>query len=85
MKRHGNLFKDIVTTENINLAYRKARKGKRWQRKVKDFERDLDNNIEAIRQSLLQRGIESQKVSSYLFPSVFSLGEVTKLLKPSAF
>jgi len=55
MRRHGNLFKDIATTENINLAYRKARKGKRWQRKVKDFERDLDNNIEAIRQSLLQK------------------------------
>jgi len=55
MKRHGNLFKDIVTTENIYLAYRKARKGKRWQRKVKDFERDLDNNIKTIRQSLLQK------------------------------
>jgi len=39
MRRHGNLFKKIVTPENIYLAYRKARKGKRWQRKVQAFEK----------------------------------------------
>jgi hypothetical protein len=55
MRRHGNLFQKIVTTENIYIAYRKARKGKRWQRKVQTFEKDLDNNIENIRQSLINK------------------------------
>lgn len=55
MKRHGNLFESIVETDNLYQAYRKARKGKRWQRKVKHFERDLDYNIEVIRQGLIQK------------------------------
>jgi len=59
MKRHGNLFNKITTTENIQLAYYKARKGKRWQRKVQDFEKDLDNNIENIRQSLINKTFDT--------------------------
>ena len=59
MKRHGNLFEKITTTENIYLAYCKARKGKRWQRKVQLFEKDLDNNIENIRQSLINKTFQT--------------------------
>lgn len=55
MKRHGNLFQKIVATENIYLAYCKARKGKRWQRKVQAFEKNLDVNIENIHKSLINR------------------------------
>jgi hypothetical protein len=36
MKRHGNLFEQIVEKDNIHLAYRKARKGKSWQDTVKN-------------------------------------------------
>ena len=55
MRRHGNLFQEIVKIENIYLAYRKARKGKRWQRKVQAFEKNLDDNIKNIRQSLINK------------------------------
>jgi retron-type reverse transcriptase len=55
MRRHGNLFQEIIKKENIYWAYRKARKGKRWQRKVQAFEKGLDNNIENIRQSLINK------------------------------
>jgi RNA-directed DNA polymerase len=51
MKRHGNLFEQIVDLDNIYLAYRKARKGKGWQDTVKSFERNLDENILSIRDS----------------------------------
>ena len=55
MRRHGNLFQEIIKTENIYQAYCKAKKGKRWQRKVQGFEKNLENNIEDIRQSLINK------------------------------
>jgi len=61
MKRHGNLFKKIVTTENIHQAYCKARKGKRWQRKVQAFEKNLDGNIENISKSLINRTFQTSE------------------------
>jgi hypothetical protein len=32
MKRHGNLFSQIVDKDNLYLAFLKARKGKGWFR-----------------------------------------------------
>jgi len=61
MKRHGNLFKEIVTTENIHLAYCKARKGKRRQRKVQAFEKNLDDNIKNISKSLIDRTFQTSE------------------------
>jgi len=55
MKRHGNLFGKIVETDNIYLAYKKARKGKGWQDTVKRFERNLDENITSIQQLLISK------------------------------
>ncbi len=49
MKRHGNLFSKIVDIQNLWLGYRKARKGKTWQRAVKEFERDAEENLLSIR------------------------------------
>ena len=61
MKRRGNLFKEIVTTENIHLAYCKARKGKRRQRKVQAFEKNLDDNIKNISKSLIDRTFQTSE------------------------
>ena len=52
MKRHGNLYKDIIKRDNIELAFRKARKGKSWQNTIKNFEKDYDNNIDFIQKLL---------------------------------
>lgn len=55
MKRHGNLFYKIVETENLHAAYRAARKGKRWQNTVINFEKNLDTNISKIQESLINK------------------------------
>jgi len=55
MKRHGNLFGQIISEENIHLAYLRARKGKGWQNTVQNFEKDLDANITKIRESLANK------------------------------
>lgn len=45
MKRHGRLFPDIVSRDNIELAYDKARKGKAWQRTVQRVDARRDERL----------------------------------------
>jgi len=55
MKRHGKLWERITDIENLYDAYRRARKGKSWQNKVKRFESNLDVNLAHIRKVLLDK------------------------------
>ncbi len=55
MKRHGNLFGEIIDMGNLRQAYRRAAKGKTWQRKVQLFSQDLESNLETIRESLVNK------------------------------
>lgn len=52
MKRHGNLYELIYEPANLYLAYKKARKGKRWQNTIKNFEKDAARNLYNIYTSL---------------------------------
>ena len=45
MKRHGNLWLKIVDIENLKLAYKKARKGKMWQDKIKEFDQEAEDKL----------------------------------------
>lgn len=40
IKRHGNLYPQIYDFENLLVAYREARKGKRFRREVLEFTRN---------------------------------------------
>lgn len=62
MKRHGNLFEKIVTVENIELAFEKARQGKNWQDTVKEVDRNREKKLDALRQLLISG---SFKTSDY--------------------
>jgi RNA-directed DNA polymerase len=62
MKRYGNLYKDIIELDNIYDAYLKARKGKGWQRTVKNVENDLENRLALIQDMLVNK---TYKVSPY--------------------
>ena len=42
MKRYGNLYPQIVEFENIYLAARKAKKGKRFRDNVLEFNYNLE-------------------------------------------
>lgn len=63
MKRHGHLFEKIVTPENIELAFRKAKKGKMWQGSVQRIERDKKNKLAALRQQLLDGSFTTSNYS----------------------
>jgi len=62
MKRIGNLYEKIYSTENLYLAYDKARSGKGKTYGVIHFEKDLDNNILQIQEELKN---ETYKTSEY--------------------
>lgn len=58
MKRHGNLYQQIVSFENIFYASRKARKGKRFKRSTALFEFALEKNIYKIIECLKNKTYE---------------------------
>ena len=53
MKTHKNLYKELCSSDNIYLAYKKARKGKARKSSVIEFERDLENNLKKLMEELL--------------------------------
>jgi hypothetical protein len=64
MRRHGNLWQEIITPENIRLAYEKAAKGKGTMRNVIKFRENLNENLELIRQSLISRTFHTSRYST---------------------
>lgn len=52
MKRFGNLWDDIVSFDNLLLAYRKARKGKRSREEVARFDLKLEQVLFQLQDSL---------------------------------
>lgn len=55
MKRSGNLFERIVSVNNIMLAHKNAKKGKRHYREVKCFELRPYHNARKIRNMLIAK------------------------------
>jgi RNA-directed DNA polymerase len=52
VKRYGGLWEKVIVWENLRLAARKARKGKRDRAGVQRFEFDLESNLLALRSEL---------------------------------
>lgn len=61
IKRHGNLFKDIVSLDNLYLAYKLAKRGKGSQSEVIRFELDIDGNLKRLREQLVNKTFTTGK------------------------
>lgn len=79
MRRHGGLWGEIIDLNNLYDAYREARKGKRWQWKVKRFEQnvlsqliqlqvDLDNQCFKTAEYRVKRIYEPKERDIYVLP-----------------
>jgi RNA-directed DNA polymerase len=55
MKTYKHLYPQICTWENIYLAWRKARRGKRGREPAASFEFDLETNLVQLRRELLEK------------------------------
>ncbi|MBO5491975.1 MAG: hypothetical protein J5974_01450 [Pyramidobacter sp.] len=51
-KKHGRLFEQIISRENLLLAFKRAARGKHWRRAVKSVERHLDGCMDKLRKAL---------------------------------
>jgi RNA-directed DNA polymerase len=72
LKRLGNLYDTNCTIERLREAYINAKKGKTKSYGVKQFEKDVDGNLQKLQQSLFNL---SFKTSTY---STFTLNEYGK-------
>lgn len=52
MKTYKKLYKRLYSTENLNTAFRKARKGKLKRGYILDFEKDLEKSIGLLQREL---------------------------------
>jgi len=66
MKRHGNLFESIATFENLELAYRKAVKGKRYRIDALRFRNNLEENLIQIQNELIWQMYEPRPYRTFI-------------------
>lgn len=79
MKRHGNLYKDIITTENLELAYKKAKRGKSSKPSVIKFAQNPEKNLYEIQQLLVSQEFTT---SRYTIKKVYEPKERTIYVLP---
>ena len=68
MKRAGNLYNKIATSENVRIAYYKAKKGKRFNKDVLIYSQNLEKNLQKLQSELKNRRIP---VGNYHFFKIF--------------
>ncbi len=66
MKRIGNIYQDIISTDNLLLAHKNASKGKSKQRGVIQFNKDITGNIKLIRDKLIKCEYKSPEYKTFL-------------------
>ncbi len=64
MKRIGNLWQEIITKDNFELAEREARRHKTSRYDVKRFEKNLDKNLEEVRQLVITKQFHTSPYKS---------------------
>lgn len=62
MKRHGNLWNSLISMENLEVAFEKAKKHKSWQRQIKEVEKDKEAKLKQLQEMLINK---TYKVSEY--------------------
>jgi hypothetical protein len=73
MKRIGNLYEKIYSIENLELADQKARRKKKCRYTITRFDRDRDENLRKLSESLKNR---TYKTSPYdIFKMVVDSGK----------
>ena len=65
-KMHRDLWKEICSCNNLELAYKKARKHKTTKEYVINFEKDLQNNILLLRSELLLHSYSPKPLVNFI-------------------
>lgn len=65
MKRLGNIYKDIISLENLRLAEKKARKRKSKQYGVIAFDKNAEANLIALNEMLLNKTYKTSPYTTF--------------------
>ncbi len=66
MKTHKNLWNKLCSYENLELAYKKARKNKTLKPYVVDFEKNLKDNLLQLRMELLLLAYTPKPLTTFI-------------------
>ena len=61
MKTYKHLWEDFISEENFRLAYKNSIKRKRKQRQIASFQKDIEKNLEEIRQRVISGEFHTSK------------------------
>lgn len=61
MKTYKHLWEKLITEENFELAYKNVIKNKSGQRQIKEFKKDAENNLKAVRQMVIDGKFHTSK------------------------
>lgn len=65
MKRIGNIFEDLCSLKNLNLAYLNARKGKLYTYGVLEFEKNKEDNLLKLQKDLLLMRFKTSRYQNF--------------------
>jgi len=66
MKSYNNLYQQICSPENLQLAYKKARKGKTLKQYVIGFEENIKDNLSLLRTELLLHSYRPSPLKNFI-------------------
>lgn len=66
MKRHGNIYHKIISLENLILADKKARKGKKKQKDLIKFDKNKTENILSLHNELLNKTYTTSQYTRFV-------------------
>lgn len=66
MKTYNKLYKKLYSTANLNLAFKKARKGKSKRNYVINFESNLEKNIAILQRDLRLKKYNPTKLKKFI-------------------
>lgn len=64
MKTYKHLWDKFISKENFELAYKNSIKRKSKQKQIQEFQKDLNNNLEAVRQLVISGNFHTSKYRS---------------------
>lgn len=66
MKRYGNLYETICSMENLERAYKNAKKGKGWYQEVKQIEENPQYYLELLQSMLKNHTYRTSKYETFI-------------------
>ena len=66
MKTHKNLYAKLCSTDNIVLAYEKARKGKAKKQAIIEFDKNTKENLERLQTELIEMTYKPKPLKRFI-------------------